>query len=41
MVEHCSDVVDYQIAYSNRPVYTEGSSLASGNGPVCVRIDHS
>ena len=41
MVVHCSDVVDYQIAYSNRPVYTEESSLASGNEPEYVRIDHN
>ena len=28
-MERCSDVVDYQIAYSNWPVFTEESSLAS------------
>ena len=41
VVERCPDVVDCQIACFNRLVYTEGSSLASGNRPECVQTAHS
>ena len=40
-VVRCSDVVDYQIAYSNQPVCMEESSLASGNESEYARADHN